>query len=57
MEVIAIVTSNAGSLSYPGEERKLALYGNLVPNQYSVPVAKYSMYLLFIIFICNIFLS
>ena len=43
-----------------GEERKLALYGNLVPTQYFVPVAKkifIIMYLLFIIFICKKILS
>ena len=31
MEVIASTTSNAGSVAALVEERKLALYGNLVP--------------------------
>ena len=38
--------------SCPGEERKLALSGNLTLSQYFVPVAKN---VVFIIFICNMF--
>ena len=38
-EVIASATSNAGAVAALAKERKLALYGNLVPSQYFVPVA------------------
>ena len=39
MKVIASATSNAGAVAALAEERKLALYGNLVQNHYFVPVA------------------
>ena len=39
MGVIASATSNAGAVATLAEERKLALYGNLVLSEYFVPVA------------------
>ena len=39
MEIIASATSNAGAGATLAEERKLALYGNLFPRNYFVPVA------------------
>ena len=37
--VIASTTSNAGAVAALAEERKLALYDNLVPSHYFMPVA------------------
>ena len=39
MEIIASATSNAAAGATLAEERKLALYGNLFPRNYFVPVA------------------
>ena len=36
---IASTTSKAGAVAALAEERKLALYGNLVPRHYFLPVA------------------
>ena len=57
MEVIASVTSNAGSVAALAKKGSLLYMATYIaPSQYSVPVAKHSMYILFIIFICNMFL-
>ena len=39
MEVIASATSNAEARVALAEERNFALYGNVVPSRYFVPVA------------------